>query len=40
MRVAVIGRNEVTTDIPEYANLYQMFPRRTGTRYAVWARRS
>jgi hypothetical protein len=26
MRVAVIGRNEVTTNIPEYANLYTMFP--------------
>ena len=25
-RVAVIGVNEVTTDIPEYRNLYQMFP--------------
>jgi hypothetical protein len=25
-RVAVIGRDEVTTDIPEYANLYTMFP--------------
>jgi hypothetical protein len=26
MRVAVIGDGEVTTDIPEYANLYQIFP--------------
>ena len=26
MRVAVIGVDEVTTNIPEYANLYQMFP--------------
>jgi hypothetical protein len=26
MRVAVIGVNEVTTDVPEYRNLYQMFP--------------
>jgi hypothetical protein len=25
-RVAIIGVNEVTTDIPEYRNLYQMFP--------------
>jgi hypothetical protein len=25
-RVAVIGVNEVTTDLPEYRNLYQMFP--------------
>src|SRR5690349_14830912 len=24
--VAIIGVNEVTTDIPEYRNLYQMFP--------------
>jgi hypothetical protein len=26
MRVAVIGVDEVTTHIPEYANLYQIFP--------------
>ena len=26
MRVAVIGDAEVTTDVPEYSNLYQMFP--------------
>jgi hypothetical protein len=26
MRVAVIGRNQVTTTMPEYRNLYQMFP--------------
>jgi len=25
-RVAIIGRDEVTTDVPEYANLYAMFP--------------
>ena len=25
-RVAVLGRDEVTTDVPEYANLYAMFP--------------
>ena len=24
--VAIIGVNEVTTDIPEYSNLYQIFP--------------
>lgn len=24
--VAIIGANEVTTDIPEYSNLYQIFP--------------
>ena len=28
MRVAVIGENEVTTDVPEYANLNQMFPQQ------------
>jgi len=26
MSVAVIGDGEVTTDVPEYSNLYQMFP--------------
>src|SRR5262249_46882653 len=26
MSIAVIGINEVTTNIPEYRNLYQMFP--------------
>jgi len=26
MRVAVLGEDEVTTQVPEYANLYQMFP--------------
>jgi hypothetical protein len=26
MRVVAIGQNEVTTSIPEYSNLYQMFP--------------
>jgi hypothetical protein len=26
MRVGVIARNEVTTDLPEYRNLYQIFP--------------
>jgi hypothetical protein len=26
MRVVVIGRNEVTTDMPDYRNLYAMFP--------------
>jgi len=26
MRVTVIGDAEVTTDVPEYRNLYQMFP--------------
>jgi len=25
-RVAVLGLDEVTTDVPEYANLYTMFP--------------
>lgn len=25
-RVAIIGRDEVTTEIPEYANLYTLFP--------------
>ena len=28
MRVAVIGENEVTTQVPEYANLNQMFPQQ------------
>ena len=28
MRVAVIGENEVTTDVPEYRNLNQMFPQQ------------
>ena len=28
MRVAMIGENEVTTDVPEYANLNQMFPQQ------------
>src|SRR5262245_65321767 len=26
MSIAIIGRNEVTTNIPEYRNLYSMFP--------------
>lgn len=26
MRVAVIARSEVTTDLPDYRNLYEMFP--------------
>jgi len=26
MRVGLIGRNELTTTLPEYRNLYQMFP--------------
>lgn len=26
MRIAIIGRDEVTTHIPEYSNLYSMFP--------------
>ncbi len=32
MRVAIIGRNEVTTDIPEYRNLNAMFPQQDWNR--------
>jgi len=32
MRVAIIGRNEVTTDIPEYRNLNSMFPQQDWNR--------